>query len=454
MVSQGNWEEKKTPQEFVSNLVAVMREVRRVLRVDGTLWLNIGDSYAANRAYQVPSTKGGKKHSPAQGNSGEMKVPDGMKSKDLIGIPWMVAFALRDDGWYLRQDIIWHKPNAMPASVKDRCTTAHEYIFLLSKSSRYYFDHLSIQTPASDSFANDPRHLKGSNDRNDKDGYSEAGAQNPKGPHRVFGKSSKMVNKRSVWRVPTKPFKGAHFATFPPDLIRPCILAGCPEGGTVLDPFGGSGTTGQVCLEEGRDVILIDINPSCAELLNFRLQKKQFDRKTLSVYLSTPAQQGHKPNKTNMNAKILLGIIALVASSIAKSCKAAIESGEFDGDEPEVRGTRTVQEKGKPAGKKRETDDVEKSLLDGEDEEEETAPPKKGKGKPAPEPEEPEEEADDVDYDEIREKCVKEGQRIVKNVEDGRDQIGEVLTKLKVKTMRDAPDDKAERLLAALKKIK
>lgn len=227
-----------TPDGYIARLVGVFGEVKRVLRDDGTLWINIGDSYAANRTYQVPSTKGGAKHGPGQAAGGKgSRVPDGMKSKDLIGIPWMLAFALRKDGWYLRQDIIWHKPNVMPESVKDRCTKAHEYIFMLTKSEKYHFDSESIKEDA-------------------------ARYQNADGTAREGGKR----NRRSVWTIPTKPFKEAHFAVFPPALIEPCIKAGCIEGGTVLDPFGGSGTTGEVTSYLGRKAILIELNPEYAKI--------------------------------------------------------------------------------------------------------------------------------------------------------------------------------------------
>lgn len=213
-----------TPEEYVERLVEVFREVRRVLRPDGTLWLNIGDSY----------TSGGRKTRdfdpklPARSVDRRPRTPAGMKPKDLMGIPWMVAFALRADGWYLRQDIIWHKPNAMPESVRDRCTKCHEYIFLLSKSERYYFDTNAIQEPCVSTCS-------------------------------VGGRRKR--NKRDVWIVNTSGFKGAHFAVFPEKLAEPCVLAGCPRGGIVLDPFMGSGTTGVVAKKLGREFIGIDINP-------------------------------------------------------------------------------------------------------------------------------------------------------------------------------------------------
>lgn len=260
-----------TPDAFVARLVEVFREVRRVLRDDGTLWLNLGDSYAANRSYQVPSTKGGAKHGPGQSAGGKgSSVPDGLKSKDLIGIPWRVAFALQADGWYLRQDIIWHKPNPMPESVRDRCTKAHEYLFLLSKSDRYFFDAEAIKEPTSDNEVTRAR-----NNRSDKgivgpaDLHGTGFGQSGRGGWQRAGIETR--NRRSVWTVTTKPFKGAHFATFPPDLIEPCILAGSPVGGTVLDPFGGSGTTAGVALKHGRKAILCELNPNYAAMIGGRV---------------------------------------------------------------------------------------------------------------------------------------------------------------------------------------
>lgn len=258
-----------TPDDFVSKMVDVFREVRRVLRDDGTVWLNLGDSYAAKRTYQVPSTKGGPKHGPGQSAGGRgSEVPDGLKAKDLIGIPWRVAFALQADGWFLRQDIIWNKPNPMPESVRDRCTKAHEYIFLLSKSERYYFDAEAIAEPAVAP----------------KSTWTDHGSEKQRGHSRRHagfnGRYADRIrelgppetrNKRSVWTVSTKPFKEAHFATFPPDLIEPCILAGCPPGGTVLDPFGGAGTTGLVAQRHGRNAMLIELNPEYVEIARRRL---------------------------------------------------------------------------------------------------------------------------------------------------------------------------------------
>lgn len=260
---EGQLGAEPTPDEFVEALVRVFREVRRVLRDDGTVWLNLGDSY---------NTAGGVNNAGKYDGMGKSKRPnilgrvDGLKSKDLIGIPWRVAFALQADGWYLRQDIIWHKPNPMPESVRDRCTKSHEYIFLLSKSPRYYYDHEAIKEPVAASTLSR---------------LAQAGLSEQLGSGRVPGKTNgnmkavgdgKKRNRRSVWTVTTKPFKGAHFATYPPDLIEPCILAGCPEGGTVLDPFGGSGTTAGVALAHNRKAILCELNPEYASLVPDRIK--------------------------------------------------------------------------------------------------------------------------------------------------------------------------------------
>lgn len=260
---------EKTPMEYVEKLVAIFREVRRVLRDDGTLWLNLGDSYAANRSYQVPSTKGGAKHGPAQGVRGRgSTVPDGLKPKDLIGIPWSVAFALREDGWWLRQDIIWNKPNAMPSSVTDRCTTAHEYIFLLAKSERYYYDHVAVQEPAV------CNHSSGNGFAGRQGGSEHLPMSGGHGTEEEW-KPGGMRNRRSVWTIPTRPFKGAHFAVFPPNLIEPCILAGCPRDGLVLDPFCGSGTTGVVALKHGRSFTGIELNPEYVKMATERIESSR-----------------------------------------------------------------------------------------------------------------------------------------------------------------------------------
>lgn len=251
-----------TPAEFVAKLVEVFREVRRVLRDDGTLWLNLGDSYAANRGYQVPSTlMNGDTTNQAQAGSGRgMLASDfGLKPKDLIGIPWRVALALQADGWYLRQDIIWHKPNPMPESVTDRCTKSHEYIFLLSKSERYHYDAEAVQERSAG--PGKPCGAKNDAMRND---HSTTGTVRGDGETR---------NKRSVWTVATTPYSGAHFATFPTALIEPCILAGAPAGGVVLDPFFGSGTTGQVAQNLGRQFIGCELNPAYEALQTERLRQ-------------------------------------------------------------------------------------------------------------------------------------------------------------------------------------
>lgn len=324
---------EKTPEEYVSKMVEVFQEVKRVLRDDATLWLNLGDSYAAG-GLGHGSGKQTTNHGSCNGTHIEKprKAPDGLKQKDLVGIPWRVAFALQSDGWYLRQDIIWHKPNPMPESVTDRCTKAHEYIFLLSKSKKYYFDHEAIKEEAV--YPNDNRGLR-------KD--SRRGTM----CNSISGSTGETRNKRSVWTVATKPFKEAHFATFPPDLILPCVLAGCPEKtcpdcgagwdrvvdkektgrgktksilsdginerctalslaqkrqayramgmegpppsktlgfkpsckcgnpesvpGIVLDPFSGAGTTVLVAKQNNRQAIGIELNPEYVKIANGRL---------------------------------------------------------------------------------------------------------------------------------------------------------------------------------------
>lgn len=254
---------EQTPEEYIQQLVEVFREVRRVLKDDGTLWVNIGDSYYNYRsgtAFVKQSVAKTDQDLPSFSPSRNNKLA-GLKSKDLIGIPWMLAFALRADGWYLRQDIIWHKPNPMPESVKDRCTKAHEYIFLLSKSKEYYFDYEAIKEkgviPAGTLGA------KGSEER-----VAEPGVNSRPPEYKVY---DGMRQKRSVWTVNTKPYKGAHFATFPTELITPCIQAGCPKDGMVLDPFGGSGTTGYVADKLGRNATLIELNPEYINLAEERI---------------------------------------------------------------------------------------------------------------------------------------------------------------------------------------
>ena len=258
---------EESPDAFVQQMVGVFREVKRVLRDDGTLWLNLGDSYSSFkdqscRQQTLAGKSRGEPHSGKAANrNGKAMASCGLKNKDLIGIPWRVAFALQADGWYLRQDIIWHKPNPMPESVTDRCTKAHEYIFLLSKSARYFYDAEAIQEEAT---------LRGTTETGDLS-YSDGASRNDNSPSSRPRIDRDSRNRRSVWSVTTKGYKGAHFATFPPDLIRPCILAGCPTGGTVLDPFGGSGTTGQVAMEEGRNAILCELNADYVGLIRKRI---------------------------------------------------------------------------------------------------------------------------------------------------------------------------------------
>lgn len=258
-----------TPAEFVSVMVDVFREVRRVLRDDGTLWLNLGDSYAANRGYQVPDSK----HTDVGNSRGMSADAIGLKPKDLIGIPWRVAFALQADGWWLRQDIIWSKPNPMPESVTDRCTKAHEYLFLLSKSARYRFDADAIKEES----AQDARLFGqgGATGSRGQQAYAAAsGGKQDRAQRDNSGGygTDGFRNRRSVWTVATQPFSGAHFATFPPNLIEPCILAGCPRHGTVLDPFGGAGTTALVADRLNRNAILIELNPEYAAIAERRVR--------------------------------------------------------------------------------------------------------------------------------------------------------------------------------------
>ena len=280
---------EQTPEEYVNKLVSVFREVRRVLRKDGVMFLNLGDSYAGNSKPGGGDPTIGKRNLGGK-EYGKKTIPNGLKSKDLIGIPWMVAFALRADGWYLRSDIIWEKPNAMPESVRDRPTKSHEYIFLLSKSSRYFYDADAIKEPAKErkgqaaTFERDhgkatlleiPGQKYSSHRPNKKQRESVKrggfnGKTNSLPGREAFRAIVPTRNKRSVWTVATKPFKGAHFAVFPPDLIKPCILAGCPVGGNVLDPFGGSGTVAMVASELGRDSVYIDLNAEYTEMAKER----------------------------------------------------------------------------------------------------------------------------------------------------------------------------------------
>lgn len=268
-----------TPDEYIYRLVDVFREVRRTLKPDGTLWIVIADSYAGSGkgAAKYPENAAKYKQGTNHGMMGavattQTKTP-GIKPKDMIGIPWMLAFALRTDGWYLRSDIIWHKPNVMPESVKDRPTKCYEHVFMLAKSRRYYYNADAVLVPA---------HYDGRKETLNK-GSSKyertvVPGNNPQSQH-VAGKPHErwrfkdgraVRNRRDIWKVSTRPFSGAHFATFPPELIEPCILAGSRPGGIVLDPFIGSGTTAEVANKHGRDCIGIEINPAYAEFIRKR----------------------------------------------------------------------------------------------------------------------------------------------------------------------------------------
>ena len=293
---------EKTPAEYVARMVEIFREVRRLLRDDGTLWLNLGDSYCNTNGFARADPewqRQGRNDAPANNRKLDALHEAGYKTKDLIGIPWMVAFALRADGWYLRQDIIWAKPNPMPESVTDRCTKSHEYIFMLSKSARYFYDAEAIKEPAiyrerddvaggnkgiethhspggrykplyKDARSYDGKHT----DKQRGHGRRHAGFNDRWDAMSKTEQCGAMRNKRSVWTVAPQPFADAHFATFPPKLIQPCILAGCPEGGTVLDPFMGAGTTAFVAKESGRKAIGCELNPAYIDLAIKRLRQE------------------------------------------------------------------------------------------------------------------------------------------------------------------------------------
>jgi len=253
-----------TPEEYVAKMVAVFREVRRVLRDDGTLWLNLGDSYAGSNCgsndYRETTGLGAR---PTERYKGQKPgLPASLKPKDLVGIPWRVAFALQANGWWLRSDIIWHKPNPMPESVKDRCTKAHEYVFMLTRSACYYFDSNAIREPVVS--VDDPRVGRG---------RQEYGGKYKNARQRAFVTiDPNGRNRRDVWAISTKPYSGAHFAVMPPDLAEICIKAGSAEGDTVLDPFGGAGTTGLVADRLGRNAILIELNPEYCEMARKRIE--------------------------------------------------------------------------------------------------------------------------------------------------------------------------------------
>jgi site-specific DNA-methyltransferase (adenine-specific) len=314
---------EQTPADFIARLVEVFREVRRVLRDDGTAWVNMGDSYASkpNGPVGFGGHNSDAPHVAVRTANARRssQIPEGFKHKDMMGMPWRLAFALQDDGWYLRQDIIWHKPNPMPESTRDRCTKAHEYIFLLSKSRRYHCDMEAIREPAIygatptgvgfghgfdavtkpratvptgwDTSTGDGGHgafHKEGAERARRDSFKREDSKREqvipgqnKGTHRPDRKESTWDtatrNKRSVWTVATHSFKDAHFATFPPDLIRPCVLAGAPRGGVVLDPFGGAGTTSLVSMQEGRRSIICELNPEYAAMARRRIDAAWLD---------------------------------------------------------------------------------------------------------------------------------------------------------------------------------
>ena len=259
---------EETPEQYIEAMVEVFRCVKDVLADDGVLWINIGDSYAGSGKGQWSDGEHDPKKKKTEGMKLSITKPKdmGLKPKDLIGIPWMLAFALRADGWYLRQDIIWHKPNPMPESVTDRCTKAHEYIFLLSKSQKYFYDNEAIKEPA---------HTTDESNR-DRDASR---LNNTPGRTRMAGLKTnhyEMKNKRSVWTVNTKPYSGAHFAVFPQELIEPCILAGSRAGDIVLDPFMGSGTTAQVAQQLGRKYLGCELNPDYKALQDQRVAQQSF----------------------------------------------------------------------------------------------------------------------------------------------------------------------------------
>jgi DNA modification methylase len=275
---------EQTPEAYVAEMVAVFREVWRVLRDDGVLWLNLGDSYSGSgkgrnadgSANVDPNSKQATSLGTIIGTL-HKSTPDGLKPKDLVGIPWRVAFALQADGWYLRQDIIWAKPNPMPESVTDRCTKAHEYLFMLTKSARYYFDNDAIREPSVGKFNPDFKPKKkdwreigwpSDNDGKATKTGNPIQATNPQAP-------ANGRNKRSVWTITTKPFRGAHFAVMPEALVEPCVLASSRPNELVLDPFTGSGTVGVVALKHGRNFIGTELNAEYAEIARTRIESSQ-----------------------------------------------------------------------------------------------------------------------------------------------------------------------------------
>ena len=250
-----------TPEEYVESLLAVFREVRRVLRDDGSLWLNLGDSYSSNGGSRPNGSSDGQLGRGTPPIAGSRKAV--RKPKDLIGVPWLVAFALQSDGWWLRQDIIWAKPNPMPESVTDRCTKSHEYVFLMSKSERYFYDAEAIKEPATNRPCGNTRPTKAAR-------TGEELHRTTANLHNIEAKQNR--NRRSVWSISTKPYAGAHFATMPPQLAEICVLAGSKPGDTILDPFGGAGTTAAVAIKHGRSAMIVELNPGYVELIPGRVR--------------------------------------------------------------------------------------------------------------------------------------------------------------------------------------
>jgi len=275
-----------TPDEYVANMVGVFREVHRALKPDGTLWLNLGDSYTGNVSPGGTTTRTITSAPNANRKIGLTKSDAGLKQKDLVGIPWLVAFALRADGWYLRSDIIWHKPNPMPESVTDRPTRAHEYVFLLSKSGTYFYDADAVREQMLHPELARSASTKQSVNAGRRSDYQKDSGRNDGGSH-VSGPGFRSDpdagrNKRSVWTVASQHFAGSHFATMPPALVDPCVLAGSRPGDVVLDPFFGSGTTGMVAEKHGRRWIGFDLN-----LEYEKLQKQRTAQRTLPLVAET-----------------------------------------------------------------------------------------------------------------------------------------------------------------------
>lgn len=282
-----------TPKEYVDNLLEILNKLMRPLKDNGTFWLVIGDSYASKSKGSGGASK--KQDSNVGSRYQPRKFNHGVKDKDLIGIPWMVAFALRDSGWYLRNEIIWHKTNAMPTSAKDRCTYSHEQIFLFSKSPKYYFDNLAIAEEAVWTAKESTKRKRGFAKKEGSTGLNPSRHGNSmsgmvigrtqdghRGPFNIDGtlraklkEGIPIRNKRDVWSIPTKGFKGSHFATYPPKLIEPCVLAGCPENGVVLDPFFGAGTTGLVAEKLNRNWIGIELNENYCQTALERIIKER-----------------------------------------------------------------------------------------------------------------------------------------------------------------------------------